>query len=976
MNRADAIVEGFLADAEAPVDAGEWRRLAADDPHQARSALLLLRVEGLLRADIQAPTQAPAVMARLRAQVDRHIQTAVMRELRQVRHGRWSTTHSGRHTRSRPARSWLPLGLAAAACVVLLVGLVAVALRPGPASPGRDRASMAQVRLDAASSDVRLDGLMATVPRALQAGNRVEVAAGGSATLVWSDGTTAIVREAAVVELRDGDGAKRLRIAHGQVAATVAPQPAGRPMVFTTPHGEAVVVGTRLRLAVDATTTSLTVDEGLVRLVGSADGSVQEVSAGRTAVATRTGRALPARRVAQCAAYPDLDLAALVRAQAGAARCAPLLVVGEGPAPDHHTLVRVFDHLGMGVSQFLAWPPTVRGGVAVAALRLADGGLAVACAAGDATVGDIRIVDTQGARLASFTPTGVTPPFAIAAGAFVPGRSDDQIAIVPRHDAREVLLCGVDGLVLARVPLPATAPRRDLTLVTRRAAGGDRLLVGAAGQEAVVVLAPATGAAQAEAEAETLPAAVRTRVASTAARRWQGDQAQIHLTAAVATDPGAGLWLAGFPDQRFRERLDRLAACYRAAPDACVGIMPGPPDDDPRWRPGTEGFAAFLLRRHHDLPTINRHFRTAFATEAAVEPPAGRGRGAWDRLDAGNAYFVAWQHYREIAAATLLFQAARDALLAGFPPDRVLLPASPRDPGGLPKRAGAVGMLYAAGTGLALDCAAEDLAAADGLLAGAVSSGHGDAVLFRVRPPLPRDVDRLLAAAGVRFFPSGTGLDADLPGQAPQVQVAGPPRSTGASGANPIVLVMGPERPPLLAGITSAGAGDGTVLLTPFRTRIAIEPLAPAPPRILDRDAFTSAPIRDCGPGDQVEITFRARTDQTDAAVTIQVVRSDLPAQDATRRDPVEVPDTRQVFPLGRADTVCRYALRFQIHTGPVQVVIRSTTRSGQRVVLEDVQATVQRAGAALPDIDRDLGRPYRGTVAWDVFPERPRRLP
>ncbi len=96
-------------------------------------------------------------------------------------------------------------------------------------------------------------------------------------------------------EISDAKG-KRIRVEKGVVSAEVAGQPEGMPLVFTTPHGEAKVVGTRLRLHVDPDPrkgTRLEVAEGKVELRNAA-GRTTMVSAGRQAVAA-TGVALASK---------------------------------------------------------------------------------------------------------------------------------------------------------------------------------------------------------------------------------------------------------------------------------------------------------------------------------------------------------------------------------------------------------------------------------------------------------------------------------------------------------------------------------------------------------------------------------------------------------------------------------------------------------------------------------------------------------
>jgi ferric-dicitrate binding protein FerR (iron transport regulator) len=78
---------------------------------------------------------------------------------------------------------------------------------------------------------------------------------------------------------------KLIEISHGVVAAQVAHQPAGEPMVFLTPQAEARVLGTRLSLSVTASATRLDVRNGKVKLVRRDDGASVEVGEGKTASA-------------------------------------------------------------------------------------------------------------------------------------------------------------------------------------------------------------------------------------------------------------------------------------------------------------------------------------------------------------------------------------------------------------------------------------------------------------------------------------------------------------------------------------------------------------------------------------------------------------------------------------------------------------------------------------------------------------------
>ncbi|HEV3028123.1 MAG TPA: FecR domain-containing protein [Planctomycetota bacterium] len=123
------------------------------------------------------------------------------------------------------------------------------------------------------------------VPRILLPGEGVETAVkNGSAVLTFADRTQVHLGSGTVIREVVEQGGKRLVVVRGRVTATVAKQPADQPFVLSTPHGEAKVVGTTLRLTVDPSGTRLEVTEGKVRL-SRLDGKSVDVPSGHCAVA-------------------------------------------------------------------------------------------------------------------------------------------------------------------------------------------------------------------------------------------------------------------------------------------------------------------------------------------------------------------------------------------------------------------------------------------------------------------------------------------------------------------------------------------------------------------------------------------------------------------------------------------------------------------------------------------------------------------
>ena len=174
---------------------------------------------------------------------------------------------------------------------------------PEPAAPTTTLTAVA--RLDSPRGRVRIvtggEAKPAREGQAVLEGAGVETEGAGSRVVVaYPDGTRLALGPDTAVRKLSAAGGKRVDLSRGSVQARVARQPRALPMVFRTPHGEATVLGTTLRLIVDpARSTRLNVTEGRVRLTRLADGRSVVVTAGHTALAapgvTLKARSLRAR---------------------------------------------------------------------------------------------------------------------------------------------------------------------------------------------------------------------------------------------------------------------------------------------------------------------------------------------------------------------------------------------------------------------------------------------------------------------------------------------------------------------------------------------------------------------------------------------------------------------------------------------------------------------------------------------------------
>jgi hypothetical protein len=132
--------------------------------------------------------------------------------------------------------------------------------------------------------DVTIGRVAAKAGDGVPAGEPLETLANSSGVLKFPDGTRIeLGPDTLLAEIVERRG-RRVMIARGSVVADVARQPADQPMTFATPHGEARVLGTKLRLDVGKT-TRLEVKEGRVRFT-RADGKKVEVAPGQFTLGT------------------------------------------------------------------------------------------------------------------------------------------------------------------------------------------------------------------------------------------------------------------------------------------------------------------------------------------------------------------------------------------------------------------------------------------------------------------------------------------------------------------------------------------------------------------------------------------------------------------------------------------------------------------------------------------------------------------
>jgi hypothetical protein len=158
------------------------------------------------------------------------------------------------------------------------------AVKPAPPAPVVEAPLPAIATLDRVEGDVfAVSGGKRSAVRSgarLVAGDALETSGKAAQAVVeFADGTRLVLGADTIVDsIRTAEG-KRVSLKQGVLAAQVAKQPAGEPMVFMTLTAEARVLGTRLTLSATPSSTRLEVREGKVRITRKEDGASVDVGA-------------------------------------------------------------------------------------------------------------------------------------------------------------------------------------------------------------------------------------------------------------------------------------------------------------------------------------------------------------------------------------------------------------------------------------------------------------------------------------------------------------------------------------------------------------------------------------------------------------------------------------------------------------------------------------------------------------------------
>ena len=154
----------------------------------------------------------------------------------------------------------------------------------------------------------------------------------------------------------------------------------------------------------------------------------------------------------------------------------PQIVAGEGPDPRNHTVIRILSEYQVCETQFLAYPPTILGGVGVETGKdEKDHTFIATWPLLSKLTHNIHLFNQAGGTIGKIqVAKEIHPPFDLAVGNFAPGSPGDEIAVISQNAQRAkpiVLVYSSSGKLLSRKTINGEKGR--YSLITK---GKDRLI--------------------------------------------------------------------------------------------------------------------------------------------------------------------------------------------------------------------------------------------------------------------------------------------------------------------------------------------------------------------------------------------------------------------------------------------------------------------------------------------------------------------
>ena len=450
-----------------------------------------------------------------------------------------------------------------------------------------------------------------------------------------------------------------------------------------------------------------------------------------------------------------------------------------------------------------------------------------------------------------------------------------------------------------------------------------------------------------------------------------------------------------------REYVRRLADKFRGSsgdPDQFVAVTPcheweifvsqdGSIGD---YNPAMiTGFYSHLINLYGSIGKINSKYGTSFTGAGDFDAPRNTGRGGWDAYNSSNPFFFAWVEYNRKVIFRRLAQVFRECLWAGFPPESIKTHQIPAkyvigDPLNGSNRITPIDWILSAGTGYGGTRYGLWYQNSNNWIQGAYSSGQSMITIGEYHPitsnqGLADGQASYMFNNGVQWIAiSGDSNLSVTKNSYLQLQTGNPPRpgTTGGIGqiravtsddnSYNIACVGTGDKTGLLKSLSADGSWDGTVYVVPFHSHVAVTPIGVQEQDFhLTTTDYTTGSVTALASGSQIEISFRARTDDLNGTFTLLVLH-----------DGTELGRFRRVVDVDSDWAFYRFILRGQMSMGGVTVLLNSGERNApsaytQDIEIENFSALVLEDSITRFDYGINSGTPHQGGVTFDVIVER-----
>jgi len=442
----------------------------------------------------------------------------------------------------------------------------------------------------------------------------------------------------------------------------------------------------------------------------------------------------------------------------------------------------------------------------------------------------------------------------------------------------------------------------------------------------------------------------------------------------------------------------RLAVPYRKDPEHLTIVKPSH-ENEVNSEAGSmgdynlhniRGFYRYLLALYGNLDAINRKFGTTF-TDTSFDAPRDALRGEWDKYSYDNPFYNEWIEYSRVTVYRRVGEAQLGALLAGIPPQLLRTHQVPSkfitrqnmgedDP---IRRISPVDWFMTAGTGMGYTRYRTWYKNKHTMAEGAWTSGFDDYYNgeYTSKTGDPQEaweqlefaISKGLKGALVMAWPDPEKIgynttmisalkrlheeygDTPLPGLAGGISQVRAYK--GKEQAYDIAALGCTENNTgLIKSLAADGSFEGTLYLSPFHSRVAVDTLLEKDAMQVGRKAEKLCDLKDIRQGCVVEVNFTVADEQKVKPLEVNLFRNN-----------VRLPEFKTVLDNVESGKNIRVVYKFPIIMDDISIVL-----SSPELKTEIKNLKVYRHQDMAMNLSRNIwtGERHKGGVTFDVIPE------